>query len=81
MTTTTINQETEASQAENHGHELGCFERIAEEILEDAEAAGIAYETGAFGEEISGMTVLEQIIERLVSGKAECGCGSWDEEE
>lgn len=79
--TITINHQTEGAQAENHGHELGCFEIIAEEIIEEAEAAGIAYETGAFGEEINGMTVLEQIIERMVSGKAECQCGSWDEEE
>lgn len=79
--TTTINHQTEAAQAENHGHTLGCFEAIAEQIIEDAAEAGIAYETGSFGEIIGGMTVLEQIIERLVGGKAQCQCGSWDEEE
>jgi hypothetical protein len=76
----TINHQTEAMQAENHGHELGCFEQIAEEIIEDAEAAGLTYQTGAFGEVIGEATVLEQIIQRLIAGKAECRCETQDEE-
>lgn len=79
--TTTINHQTEAAQAENHGHELGCFEAIAEQICEDAAAAGIHYETGSFAEVVGTMTVLEQVIQRLASGEAECRCASLDEDE
>jgi hypothetical protein len=81
MTMTEINHEAEERMAASHGHELGCFEWIAEEICEDATAAGITYECGDFTEVIGRMTVLEQIIERMATGKAECRCPSQDDEE
>lgn len=72
--TTTINHQTEAQQAANHGHHLGCFETLAEEILEDLTAQGHTYQTGAFTEEIAGLTVLERIILRLIGDESRCRC-------
>jgi hypothetical protein len=74
--TTTINHQTEAHQAEAHGHHLGCFETLAEEILEDLAGQGYTYQTGAFNEEIAGLTVLERIILRLDDS---CECGTEEE--
>jgi len=74
MTITETTQETEAHQAETHGHELGCFQWLAEEIIEDLAERGIAYETGNFDEDIAGVTILDRIIQALESGKAKCRC-------
>jgi hypothetical protein len=72
--TTEINHQTEAQQAESHGHQYGCFEQIAEEILETLTAHGHTYQTGAFAEEIDGLTVLERIILRISEPGFECEC-------
>jgi hypothetical protein len=74
MTKTEISHKTEAQQAEAHGHELGCFEVLAEQILEELAGRGVAYETGAFGEQIDGLTVLERIVQRITAEGFECEC-------
>jgi hypothetical protein len=76
MTTTEIRHNAEAQQAEAHGHELGCFELLAEEILEELAGRGVAYETGAFGEQIDGLTVLERIVQRITAEHFECECSA-----
>lgn len=74
----TINHQTEAMIAENHGHELGCFEILAERVVESLPQAAI--ETGAFLEEIDGMTILERMIQRLTD-PSECSCEAGEDEE
>ena len=69
--TTTINHQSEEAQASQHGHQLGCFETIAEELLEGLTTT---YQTGAFSEEIDGLTVLERIILALIENPDRCQC-------
>lgn len=79
MTKTEINHQTEAMIADNHGHELGCFEQLAEELLEELAEQGTAYETGALTEVIEGVTVLDRIVARLVKTER-CHCEAQEEE-
>lgn len=70
MTTEISKRETEEIQARQAGHELGCFEWIAEEIVEDTEADI----NGDFDETWDGMTMIDRILLRLAAGTAECRC-------
>jgi hypothetical protein len=67
------NHDREARIAETHGHTFGCFEELAELVVENL-PAGVTYETGAFTEEIAGLTVLERMILMLIEKPSVCSC-------
>jgi hypothetical protein len=74
-----INHQAEkAAVAEVTEHSYGCFEQIAEELVE----AGIA-QTGEFDEELTpgGRTVLVEFLTIVVEQPSRCSCPVNEEEE
>jgi hypothetical protein len=69
-----IDHDLEAMIAENRGHELGCFEELAEEVCEAATARGIRYATGAFTEMIESVRIIDRIEMILIEDPEQCRC-------
>ncbi len=72
MTTTEIAHNAEALAVAETGHTLGCFERIAEELIEAGEA-----ETGHHDEVLPGRghrELIDVFAQITIEDPARCGC-------
>jgi hypothetical protein len=79
MMTTEIDHQREERIAETSGHELECLENAAELVVAKLDEAGIAYQTGAFYEEIAGERMIDRMLFLLITDESQCLCPSEEE--